>query len=54
MIAPGDSLWPAFEPLFATPAIAVNRRGDAVTINPVTLREEDDGLVVSRLGTLLL
>jgi L-seryl-tRNA(Ser) seleniumtransferase len=37
-----------------TPAIAVGRQGDAVTINPVTLREEDDGLVVSRLGTLLL
>jgi len=36
-----------------TPAIAVNRQGDAVTINPVTLREEDDGLVASRLGTLL-
>jgi D-glucosaminate-6-phosphate ammonia-lyase len=36
------------------PAIAVGQSGDAVTINPVTLREEDDGLVVSRLGSLLL
>jgi L-seryl-tRNA(Ser) seleniumtransferase len=38
-----------------TPAIAVGRDGDAaVLINPVTLREEDDGLVASRLGRLLL
>jgi len=38
-----------------TPAIAVNRDGDkAVLVNPVTLREEDDGVVASRLGNLLL
>jgi L-seryl-tRNA(Ser) seleniumtransferase len=38
-----------------TPAIAVNRDGDsAVLVNPVTLREEDDGIVASRLGELLL
>ncbi|MBV8715747.1 MAG: hypothetical protein JOZ65_11840 [Chloroflexi bacterium] len=37
------------------PAIAVGRDGDsAISINPVTLREEDDGTVVSRLGNLLL
>jgi L-seryl-tRNA(Ser) seleniumtransferase len=37
------------------PAIAVGRDGDTViTINPVTLREEDDGVVASRLGLLLL
>jgi L-seryl-tRNA(Ser) seleniumtransferase len=37
------------------PAIAVGRDGDdAITINPVTLREEDDGVVASRLGALLL
>jgi D-glucosaminate-6-phosphate ammonia-lyase len=36
------------------PAIAVGREGDAVVINPVTLREEDDGVVASRLGELLL
>jgi len=37
------------------PAIAVGRDGDAaITINPVTLREEDDGVVASRLGELLL
>jgi L-seryl-tRNA(Ser) seleniumtransferase len=37
-----------------TPAIAVNRDGDSVLVNPVTLREEDDGVVASRLGVLLL
>jgi L-seryl-tRNA(Ser) seleniumtransferase len=37
-----------------SPAIAVGRFGDAITINPVTLREEDDGLVASRLGELIL
>jgi seryl-tRNA(Sec) selenium transferase len=37
-----------------TPAIAVNQWGNAVVVNPVTLREEDDGTVVSRLGSLLL
>jgi L-seryl-tRNA(Ser) seleniumtransferase len=38
-----------------TPAIAVNRDADrAVLVNPVTLRPQDDGLVVSRLGQLLL
>jgi L-seryl-tRNA(Ser) seleniumtransferase len=38
-----------------TPAIAVGRDGDrAISINPVTLREEDDGVVASRLGLLLL
>jgi len=36
------------------PAIAVGRDGDAIVINPVTLREEDDGVVASRLGELLL
>jgi L-seryl-tRNA(Ser) seleniumtransferase len=37
-----------------SPAIAVNRFGDAVIINPVTLRGEDDGVVASRLGALIL
>ena len=38
-----------------TPPIAVNRDGNsAVLINPVTLLEEDDGTVASRLGNLLL
>ena len=38
-----------------SPAIAVGRVGDdAVLVNPVTLQEQDDGLVVSRLGNLLL
>ena len=37
------------------PAIAVGRDGDAaITVNPVTLREEDDGVVASRLGELIL
>jgi D-glucosaminate-6-phosphate ammonia-lyase len=36
-----------------TPAIAANIEGDSVIINPVTLREEDDGIVASRLGVLL-
>jgi D-glucosaminate-6-phosphate ammonia-lyase len=36
------------------PAIAVGRDDDSILINPVTLREEDDGLVASRLGVLLL
>jgi D-glucosaminate-6-phosphate ammonia-lyase len=40
--------------LAGTPAVAVGREGDAITINPVTLREEDDGVVASRLGQLLL
>jgi L-seryl-tRNA(Ser) seleniumtransferase len=40
--------------LAGSPAIAVGRDGEAITVNPVTLREEDDGVVVSRLGTLLL
>jgi D-glucosaminate-6-phosphate ammonia-lyase len=40
--------------LSGTPAIAVGRYGEVITINPVTLREEDDGLVASRLGQLLL
>lgn len=44
-----NSLWSG------VPAIAVGRDGDdAITINPVTLREEDDGVVASRLGELLL
>jgi L-seryl-tRNA(Ser) seleniumtransferase len=44
-----EALWSS------TPAIAVGRDGDsAISINPVTLREEDDGTVVSRLGNLLL
>jgi L-seryl-tRNA(Ser) seleniumtransferase len=38
-----------------SPAIAVGRVGDeAVLVNPVTLKEQDDGLVASRLGNLLL
>jgi L-seryl-tRNA(Ser) seleniumtransferase len=38
-----------------TPAISVNREGDAaVLVNPVTLREEEDAIVASRLGELLL
>jgi seryl-tRNA(Sec) selenium transferase len=38
-----------------TPAIAVNRDGNAaIIINPVTLREEDDGVVAARVGNLLL
>jgi D-glucosaminate-6-phosphate ammonia-lyase len=36
------------------PAIAVDRDGEVININPVTLREEDDGLVVSRVGALIL
>jgi seryl-tRNA(Sec) selenium transferase len=40
--------------LSGSPAIAVGRDADAITINPVTLREADDGRVVSRLGELLL
>jgi hypothetical protein len=40
--------------LAGSPPIAVGREADAITINPVTLREADDGLVVSRLGALLL
>lgn len=44
-----DGLWAG------VPAIAVGRDGgDAILINPVTLREEDDGVVASRLGALLL
>jgi D-glucosaminate-6-phosphate ammonia-lyase len=40
--------------LSGMPAIAVGRDADGILINPVTLREEDDGLVASRLGQLLL
>jgi D-glucosaminate-6-phosphate ammonia-lyase len=40
--------------LAGTPAIAVNREAESILINPVTLREEDDGLVASRLGMLLM
>jgi D-glucosaminate-6-phosphate ammonia-lyase len=36
-----------------TPSIAVNIDGDSVIVNPVTMREEDDGVVASRLGVLL-
>ena len=36
------------------PAIAVDRDGEVININPVTLAEEDDGLVVSRVGALIL
>ncbi len=44
-----DTLWSG------TPAIAVGRDGDAaITVNPSTLREEDDGLVAARIGNLLL
>ncbi|MBV9547486.1 MAG: hypothetical protein JOY61_24195, partial [Chloroflexi bacterium] len=44
-----DGLWTG------TPAIAVGRDGDrAVLVNPVTLRPDDDGVVASRLGQLLL
>jgi D-glucosaminate-6-phosphate ammonia-lyase len=37
-----------------SPAIAVDRDGEVININPVTLGEEDDGLVVSRVGALIL
>ncbi len=46
-----------------TPAIAVDRVDDdehrliepnAILVNPVTLREEDDSVVISRIGNLLL
>ncbi len=37
-----------------SPAIAVDREDEAILINPVTLREEDDSVVASRLGELLL
>jgi D-glucosaminate-6-phosphate ammonia-lyase len=37
-----------------SPQIAVNIEGDSVIVNPVTMREEDDGIVASRLGVLLL
>jgi hypothetical protein len=37
-----------------SPAVAVGLWENTLSINPVTLREEDDGIVVSRLGTLLL
>jgi L-seryl-tRNA(Ser) seleniumtransferase len=40
--------------LAGTPAIAVDRDAAAILINPVTLREEDDGVVASRLGMLLM
>jgi D-glucosaminate-6-phosphate ammonia-lyase len=40
--------------LAGTPAIAVNRDAESILVNPVTLREEDDGLVASRLGMLLM
>ena len=44
-----DALWAG------NPAVAVGRDGDAaVLVNPVTLREEDDSVVISRLGNLLL
>jgi L-seryl-tRNA(Ser) seleniumtransferase len=44
-----DALWAG------SPGIAVVRHGDtALIVNPVTLHEEDDGVVVSRLGQLLL
>lgn len=38
-----------------TPRIAVNRDGDAaVLVNPVTFSEDEDGIVASRLGNLIL
>ena len=40
--------------LAGTPSIAVNREAESILVNPVTLREEDDGLVASRLGMLLM
>src|SRR5579859_1271949 len=40
--------------LAGTPAIAVNRDAESILINPVCMREEDDGLVASRLGQLLM
>jgi L-seryl-tRNA(Ser) seleniumtransferase len=44
-----DALWSG------SPAIAVGRDGDrAITINPVTFQEQDDGLIAGRLGNLLL
>jgi D-glucosaminate-6-phosphate ammonia-lyase len=36
------------------PGIAVKQEGNEISINPVTLREEDDGLVISRIGALLM
>jgi L-seryl-tRNA(Ser) seleniumtransferase len=44
-----DALWNG------SPAIAVGRVGDeAILVNPVTVRPEDDGIVAARLGVLLL
>jgi hypothetical protein len=40
--------------LKGNPAIAVRVEGNAVNVNPVTVREEDDGVIASRLGALLL
>jgi L-seryl-tRNA(Ser) seleniumtransferase len=40
--------------LKGNPAIAVNIDGNAIVVNPVTMLEEDDGVVASRLGELLL
>lgn len=38
-----------------TPRIAIGRDGDAaVLVNPVTFSEDDDGVVASRLGNLIL
>lgn len=38
-----------------TPRIAIGRDADAaVLVNPVTFKEEDDGVVASRLGNLIL
>jgi D-glucosaminate-6-phosphate ammonia-lyase len=36
------------------PAVAVGQHANTLTINPATLREEDDAVVVSRVGSLLL
>jgi L-seryl-tRNA(Ser) seleniumtransferase len=40
--------------LKGNPSIAVRVEGEAVNVNPVTVREEDDGVIASRLGALLL
>jgi hypothetical protein len=40
--------------LKGNPAVAVGREEDTIIVNPVTVREEDVGVIASRLGTLLL
>jgi D-glucosaminate-6-phosphate ammonia-lyase len=53
--APRDAASVAAELYAGVPAIAVGRDADqAITINPVTLREEEDGIVIARLRELLM